>query len=44
MNELLREMALKAGAPKEVIDTLWFNIFCQKFADQLLTYAEEELG
>lgn len=42
MNEVLREVALEAGAPAEVIDTMWFNIFCVKFADILLTMAEEE--
>ncbi len=42
MNELLRKVALEAGAPVEVLDELWFNIFCMKFADALLAMAEEE--
>ena len=44
MNEALREMAILAGAPEEVIDTLWFNVFCQQFAHMLLLAAEEELS
>ena len=39
MNETLREIAEAAGAPAEVIDTLWFNIFCQNFAHLLLELA-----
>jgi hypothetical protein len=42
MNNALREVALEAGAPAEVIDELWFSIFCMKFADVLLRMAEEE--
>jgi hypothetical protein len=41
MNEALREVALEAGAPVEVVNELWFGIFCMKFADILLTMAEE---
>ena len=43
MNEELKQIVIQAGAPKEVLDTLWFNIFCIKFAALLLTMAEEEL-
>jgi len=42
MNEFLKEIAIKAGAPEEVINELWFNIFCQKFAHELLIILEEE--
>lgn len=42
MNELLREVALEAGAPVAVLDELWFNIFCMKFADTIITMVEEE--
>lgn len=42
MNDALREIAVEAGAPEEVIDTLWFNIFCQKFAHLILVEAEAE--
>lgn len=44
MNEELRALAEQAGAPEEVLDTLWFNVFCMKFADILLTMAEEEIA
>jgi hypothetical protein len=40
MNEELKQLVLKAGAPKEVLDELWFNIFCQQFVDVLLTEVE----
>ena len=42
MNETLREIAVAAGAPEEVIDDLWFNIFCKNFAHLILLAAEEE--
>ena len=42
MNEYLKELAIKAGAPNEVLDQLWFNIFCQQFADLLITEMEKE--
>ena len=41
MNEELKQLVLKAGAPEEVLDELWFNIFCQQFADVLLTEMEK---
>lgn len=41
MNELLLDIAKRAGAPTEVIDELWFHIFCQKFADLLIQTAED---
>jgi hypothetical protein len=41
MNEMLLDIAKRAGAPKEVIDQLWFHIFCQKFADLLIQTAED---
>ena len=40
MNEELKKLVLKAGAPEEMLDELWFNIFCQQFADVLLTEVE----
>ena len=43
MNEDLKSIVIEAGAPKEVLNQLWFNLFCMKFADLLLTMAEEEL-
>ena len=35
-------VVIKAGAPEEVVNELWFNIFCQKFAHELMTVLEEE--
>lgn len=43
MNEALMEIAREAGAPEEMMTELWFNIFCIKFADAILTLAEESL-
>lgn len=43
MNDELKALVLKAGAPKEVMDELWFNIFCNKFANVLLTEAEKQV-
>ena len=42
MNEVLRDIAVEAGAPEEVLNELWFNIFCQNFAHLILEMAEEE--
>ena len=42
MNEELKQLVLKAGAPKEVLNELWFNIFCQQFANVLISEMEEE--
>lgn len=36
MNEELRKMVVEAGCPEEVVDTLWFNIFIQKYTSLLL--------
>ena len=43
MNDELKALVLKAGAPKEVMDELWFNIFCNQFANVLLTEAEKQV-
>lgn len=43
MNEELKNLAIAAGAPDEVIDTLWFNIFCQRFAYLLLDEMERNV-
>ena len=42
MNEALREIAERAGAPKEVLNTMWFNLFCKHFAHELLLELEQE--
>jgi hypothetical protein len=28
MNEALKELVIKAGAPEEVLEELWFTLFC----------------
>lgn len=43
MNDALRELVLRADPPKEVLDTLWFTIFCQRFAHELLRDIEQDL-
>jgi hypothetical protein len=43
MNEELKALVLRAGAPAEVLHQHWFNLFCLRFADVLLTQAEEEM-
>jgi hypothetical protein len=43
MNEELKAMVLQAGAPVDVLHQHWFNNFCMKFADVLLTQAEAEI-
>ena len=43
MNKELRKLAQEAGAPVEVIDQLWFSVFCMKFASVILTNAEQEM-
>ena len=41
MNDELRSIAVAAGAPLEELDNLWFNQFCMRFADLLLTMADQ---
>ena len=43
MNEDLKALVIKAGAPAPLLNEIWFTIFCQQFADVLLTQAEEEV-
>ena len=43
MNEELKALVLKAGASNALCNELWFNIFCEKFANVLLTEAEKEV-
>ena len=43
MNDELKAIAIEAGAPAEVLNTLWFNIFCQKFAHLLIEELEKEV-
>jgi len=42
MNEILQELAVEAGAPAEMLNELWFHVFCQNFAHLLLEMAEAE--
>jgi hypothetical protein len=42
MNEELANIAREAGAPEQVMNTLWFNVFCQKFAFLLFNLIEED--
>lgn len=43
MNEALKEIAIEAGAPEDMLNELWFNIFCKNFAHLILLAAEEEM-
>ena len=42
MNDELRKLVIEAGAPEDVMNQMWFNIFCQQFAHLLLLMVEEE--
>ena len=42
MNEELLKIAQVAGAPAQVLEELWFHVFCLKFAHLLLEMAEAE--
>lgn len=42
MNNELKQIAIEAGAPEDMLNALWFNIFCMKFAHLILLAAEEE--
>ena len=44
MNEELKAIAVEAGAPEEVLNTFWFNVFCQKFAYLLVEELEKEVA
>ena len=43
MNEQLRKLVELAGAPADVLNEIWFHIFCQKFANLLLAEMEDDL-
>ena len=40
MNTELERLVRTAGAPKEVMNQLWFVVFCQQFADLLIAELE----
>lgn len=44
MNEELKKLVIEAGAPVEMLDELWFDVFCQKFADRLIKEVEDLYG
>ena len=41
MNKSLKQLAIEADAPKEMLNKLWFDIFCQNFADQIIAELEQ---
>ena len=43
MNDELKALVMKAGAPPPLLNEIWFNIFCQQFANVLLSQAEVEV-
>ena len=42
MNDELRQLCVEAECPEDVLNSLWFNIFIQKFAHLLLLMVEDE--
>lgn len=42
MNSALREIAVEAGAPEDMLNSMWFNIFCMKFAHLIISEMEAE--
>jgi hypothetical protein len=42
MTEEMESLIRSAGAPEEMMTEMWFIIFCHKFADKILTLAEQE--
>ena len=42
MNEQVRKLEERAGAPADVLNEIWFHIFCQKFANLLLAEMEDD--
>lgn len=41
MNNELKAIAVEAGAPEEVLNTLWFSIFCQKYTHLIIEELEK---
>jgi hypothetical protein len=44
MNDALKALAVEAGAPEEMLNKLWFNVFCQKFAYLVAEELTEEMA
>ena len=42
MNEALRELAVRAGAPEAMLNEIWFHIFCQKLVAEVITEMEQD--
>jgi len=42
MNDELKALAVEAGVPENVLNKLWFNVFCQKFAYLIAEELEKE--
>jgi hypothetical protein len=44
MNDELKAIAVEAGAPEDMLNKLWFNVFCQKFAYLVAEELTEEMA
>lgn len=42
MNAELKQLCVDADCPEDVLNSLWFNIFIQKFSHLLILALEEE--
>jgi hypothetical protein len=42
MNQALKDLCVEADCPEDVLNSLWFNIFIQKFSHLLIQALEEE--
>ncbi len=43
MNEELKAIVIRAGAPAEMLEQMWFHIFCQRFVQEILDQAAGEI-
>jgi len=43
MNDELKSLAIAAGAPEELLEELWFSIFCKQFAYLIIEEVENTL-
>ena len=41
MNEELKAIVIRAGAPAEMLGEMWFHIFCQRFVQEILDKRNE---
>jgi hypothetical protein len=44
MTDELKALVEQAGCPEEVMNTLWFQLFINKFTDIIITECEKELS